>query len=55
MDKEDVVHAHMHMKYAYFICSEILLSHKNESDSFVVMWKNLGSVIRSEVSQKNKY
>ena len=45
MGEEDVVHVY----------NEILLSHKNESDSFVVMWKNLDSVIRSEVSQKNKY
>ena len=45
MRKEDVVHVY----------NEILLSHINESDLFVMMWKNLDSVIRSEVSQKNKY
>ena len=28
---------------------------KNEIGSFVVMWMNLGLVIQSEVSQKNKY
>ena len=45
MRKEDVVHVY----------NEILLSHINESDLFVMMWKNLDSVIWSEVSQKNKY
>ena len=45
MDKEDVVHVH----------NGILLSHKrNKIGSFVVTWMDLESVIRSEVSQKNK-
>ena len=45
MDKEDVVHIH----------NGILLSHKrNEIGSFVETWMNLGSVIQSEVSQKEK-
>ena len=48
MDKEDVAH----------IYNGILLSHKiNEIELFVVRWMDLGSVMQSEVSQKeeNKY
>ena len=45
MDKEDVVH----------IYNGILLSHKkNKIRSFVEMWMDLGTVIQSEVSQKEK-
>ena len=44
-DKEDVVHTY----------NGILLSHKrNEIGSSVEMWMDLGSVIQSEVNQKEK-
>ena len=45
MDKEVVVN----------IYNGILLSHKkNEIESFLEMWMDLGTVIQSEVSQKEK-
>ena len=45
MDKEVVVHIH----------NGILLSHKkSEFDLVLVRWMNLGPVILSEVSQKEK-
>ena len=44
MDKEDVVH----------ICNGILAIKRNETESFVMMWMDLESVIQSEVSQKEK-
>ena len=45
MGKEDVVH----------IYNGILLSHKrNEIESFVETWMDLGTVIQSEISQKEK-
>ena len=45
MDKEDVAH----------IYNGILLSQKrSEIELFVVRWMDLGSVIQSEVSQKEK-
>ena len=44
MDKEEVVH----------IYDGILLSHKNEIESFVETWMDLETVIQSEVSQKEK-
>ena len=46
MDKEVMVH----------IYSGILLSHKkNKFESVLGRWMNLEHVIRSKVSQKNKY
>ena len=48
MDKEDVVHIH----------NGILLSHKNsEIMPFVAIWKQLETIVLSEVSQtwKDKY
>ena len=44
MDNENAVH----------IYSGILVINKNKTESFVVMGNDLGSVIQSEVSQKNK-
>ena len=44
MDKKDTVHRDNGM----------LLSHKNEIGSFVIMWMNVQSVIQSKVSQKEK-
>ena len=45
MDKEEVVH----------IYSEVLLSHeKNERMSLAATWMDLGIMIPSEVSQKEK-
>ena len=44
MDKEDMVH----------IYNGILLSQKNETESFVETWMDLKTVIQSEVSQKEK-
>ena len=44
MDKEDVVH----------IYDGISVIKRNEIGSFVVMWRNLESVIQSEASQKEK-
>ena len=47
MDKEDVAH----------IYNGILPIKRNETELFVVRWRDLESVIQSEVSQKesNKY
>ena len=44
MDKEDVVH----------IYDGISVIKRNEIGSFVVMWRDLESVIQSEASQKEK-
>ena len=46
MDKEDVVHIFT-MEYYSAI-------KRNETELFVVMWIDLESVIKSEVSQKKK-
>ena len=44
MDNEDMVH----------IYNGILAIKMNETGSFVEMWMDLGTVIQSEVSQKEK-
>ena len=44
MDKEDVVH----------IYNGILVIKRNEIGSLVEMWMDLGTIIQSEVSQKEK-
>ena len=37
-----------------YICNGILAIKRNDIGSFVEMWMGLGSVIQSEVSQKDK-
>ena len=44
VDKEDVVHIYI----------GILATKRNGTESFVVMWMNLESVIQNELSQKDK-
>ena len=44
MGKEEVAH----------ICSGLLAIKRNETESFVVRWMDLESVLQREVSQKDK-